>query len=61
MTEETFFICPYCMETISVLVDLSEVGPVTYVEDCEVCCHPISIHYKIEESSLMGFQASRLN
>ena len=32
--------CPYCGETIDVLVDMSESGQ-TYVEDCQVCCRPI--------------------
>jgi len=32
--------CPYCGETISVLVDLSEAGQ-EYIEDCQVCCRPI--------------------
>jgi hypothetical protein len=34
--------CPYCGETISVLVDDSL--PVQrYIEDCEVCCRPIML------------------
>ena len=32
--------CPYCGESISVLVDES-VPAQSYVEDCEVCCRPI--------------------
>jgi hypothetical protein len=60
MNEETFFVCPYCGETISILVDLSEDGPVEYVEDCEVCCHPITVQYQVEENTLGGFQAGRL-
>jgi len=60
LNEETFFVCPYCNETISILVDLSENGPVEYVEDCEVCCHPITVQYAVEEHTLSGFQAGRL-
>ena len=37
---EHFFQCPYCWETISMLLDTSVVEQV-YIEDCEVCCHPI--------------------
>lgn len=34
--------CPYCWESIEILVDPSE--PVQqYVEDCSVCCHPIDL------------------
>lgn len=32
--------CPYCGESISVLIDPQEVGQ-QYIEDCQVCCKPI--------------------
>ena len=53
---EDFFTCPYCWQTISMVVDLS-VDDQTYVEDCEVCCHPIEIHYSSDEESLIDFEA----
>ncbi len=34
--------CPYCGESISLLVDSSESGN-QYIEDCQVCCRPIEI------------------
>jgi hypothetical protein len=34
--------CPYCGETITVLVDPSA-GAQRYIEDCQVCCRPITI------------------
>ena len=34
--------CPYCGESISILVDGS-VEEQQYVEDCEVCCRPMDI------------------
>lgn len=61
MSQEVFFVCPYCFQTISILVDLSENSPVAYVEDCEACCHPISFRYQVEQNTLLGFQARRLN
>ena len=33
--------CPYCGETIEVLIDTSEL-PQQYIEDCQVCCRPIN-------------------
>ena len=54
--EEHFFTCPYCWQQISVLLDLS-VAHQTYVEDCEVCCRPIVIHYQTEERELRSFDA----
>lgn len=32
--------CPYCGETITVLIDNS-VPHQEYIEDCQVCCRPI--------------------
>jgi hypothetical protein len=29
----------------------------TYVEDCEVCCHPIEVHYTIEDDAVCDFEA----
>ncbi|WP_452225247.1 CPXCG motif-containing cysteine-rich protein [Lacinutrix chionoecetis] len=53
---EHFFQCPYCWETISMLLD-SSVTTQTYVEDCEVCCNPIQISPHFEATELVGFQA----
>ncbi len=33
--------CPYCGESIKVLIDASELGQ-QYIEDCQVCCKPIN-------------------
>jgi len=32
--------CPYCGETINVLIDSSDLDQ-PYIEDCQVCCKPI--------------------
>ncbi len=32
--------CPYCGESIDVLVDCS-IEHQSYIEDCQVCCRPI--------------------
>ncbi len=34
--------CPYCGEPIELLVD-SSVRKQNYIEDCQVCCRPISV------------------
>jgi hypothetical protein len=34
--------CPYCGETITLIVDESA-GEQSYFEDCSVCCRPILI------------------
>jgi hypothetical protein len=33
--------CPYCGESIEVLIDCSVVEQ-SYIEDCQVCCRPIN-------------------
>lgn len=47
---EHFFICPYCFSQISMLLDPS-VEEQRYVEDCEVCCNPIEIHYSVDQQT----------
>lgn len=56
--EEHFFLCPYCWEEISMLLDPS-VSQV-YVEDCEVCCNPIEVHVHFEGRELTSFEAYTL-
>jgi hypothetical protein len=33
--------CPYCGESIEVLIDPSDADQ-QYIEDCQVCCKPIN-------------------
>lgn len=54
---EKRFRCPFCNERISMLLDLSESGEQSYVEDCEVCCKPIQISFSVENSQLVSFAA----
>jgi hypothetical protein len=35
--------CPYCGESIEVLIDQEEEGQ-RYIEDCQVCCKPITFN-----------------
>ena len=53
---EHFFTCPYCWQQISMVLDMS-VPSQSYVEDCEVCCRPIHIHYEAEDEALVEFEA----
>jgi hypothetical protein len=34
--------CPYCGESITLLVDPSA-GSQCYIEDCQVCCKPMTV------------------
>ena len=53
---EYFFSCPYCWERVSMVLDTSVRGQ-TFVEDCEVCCHPIQVHYAVENDAVSEFEA----
>ncbi|MFK8138752.1 MAG: CPXCG motif-containing cysteine-rich protein [Bdellovibrionales bacterium] len=57
--EETFTICPYCLESISFLLELFHGGQ-SYIEDCEVCCRPIQVTYKVEEDSIVDLQINSI-
>ncbi len=54
---EKFFKCPYCLEKISMLLDVSTDGMQTYIEDCEVCCRPIHIRYVVHGEDVVEFEA----
>lgn len=47
MLEARSITCPYCWQTIDVLLDRS-VPEQRYVEDCSVCCRPIVIAFSGE-------------
>jgi hypothetical protein len=57
--EEHFFQCPYCWETISMLMDPSSHDQ-QYIEDCEVCCNPMEINVKFQENELVLFEVKNL-
>lgn len=43
--------CPHCGETITLFLDLS-VEEQTYIEDCAVCCQPMTVTYSAAEGEL---------
>ncbi|MCB0744811.1 MAG: CPXCG motif-containing cysteine-rich protein [Ignavibacteriae bacterium] len=57
--EEHFFQCPYCWETISMLIDISQRNQ-SYIEDCEVCCNPIQLNITTENNEILSFEAQNI-
>jgi hypothetical protein len=45
-TELKDIICPYCGESIEIVVDTS-VANQEYIEDCQVCCRPITLRAEV--------------
>ncbi len=53
--EEHFFQCPYCWESISMLMDTS-IDYQKYIEDCEICCNPIEISVSFSNAELISLE-----
>ena len=41
------------------MLDLS-ISKQQYIEDCEVCCHPIQITFEVEDETVVVFDAKLL-
>lgn len=52
--------CPYCGETIEVLLD-STVDYQQYIEDCFVCCRPIQFSVSISSDGTFEVNATDEN
>ena len=48
------FQCPYCWQPISMRLDLTG-GDQRYVEDCERCCNPIEIAFRVRDGEIEDF------
>ncbi len=54
--EQTVIVqCPYCGQTFEVLVDCS-IEHQEYIEDCEVCCRPVSLVIDVAEDGSVSVQ-----
>jgi hypothetical protein len=58
MQEEAQITCPFCWETLTILVDLS-IQEQDYIEDCQVCCQPIRIRYCSDNGELSGLEVTQ--
>ena len=38
--------CPYCGQSLEITIDTS-VGQQEYIEDCQVCCKPITFRIRL--------------
>jgi hypothetical protein len=47
--------CPHCGETILLFLDLS-VESQSYIEDCSVCCQPMTVSYSASDGELQDLQ-----
>jgi hypothetical protein len=52
--------CPYCGEPIQILVDAS-ISSQEYIEDCQVCCRPITLGIRFDAEGDVQVSASAEN
>jgi hypothetical protein len=58
--QEVAISCPYCGESITVVVDES-IEQQRYFEDCEVCCRPIDLRVSCSPSGEVRVDARNEN
>jgi len=56
MQEDAKITCPFCWESLTILLDLS-LPEQDYIEDCQVCCQPINITYTSDDGVLTSLNA----
>ena len=52
--------CPYCGEIIELVIDCS-VSEQEYIEDCEVCCRPITLFISVDENEQVSVSPKHEN
>lgn len=52
--------CPYCGEPIEILIDAS-IRSQQYIEDCQVCCRPITLRVEVDADGEPQVHASGEN
>ncbi len=60
LLDTTIISCPYCGESIELVIDTS-VTEQEYIEDCEVCCRPISLFVQTDEEGIANVIPSHEN
>ncbi|RJS94317.1 CPXCG motif-containing cysteine-rich protein [Salinisphaera sp. Q1T1-3] len=58
MIDEPSVACPYCGETITIVVDTTA-GRQSYVEDCFVCCQPIVLDIDVDPDGALAHVDAR--
>ena len=48
--------CPYCGESLEIVIDTS-VRHQEYIEDCQVCCKPITRRVRLNEEGELSIDA----
>lgn len=57
MLDSTEVTCPYCFEQVELTVEIDVEG--SFVQDCEVCCNPWSVHIRRDEDGAVEATVER--
>lgn len=60
LLQEESISCPYCGESIVVLIDPEDLDQ-EYIEDCQVCCRPISFNISMQGNGELVIHVSAEN
>jgi endogenous inhibitor of DNA gyrase (YacG/DUF329 family) len=52
LTESVTIQCPYCGESIELIIDES-IEQQSYIEDCSVCCRPIELSVSVAAEEIL--------
>lgn len=55
--QEQIVECPYCGESIDVLIDPADFQQ-HYIEDCQVCCRPIEFNIAVDPNGDLAIGVS---
>ncbi|MDA9557076.1 CPXCG motif-containing cysteine-rich protein [Vibrio sp.] len=58
LIEERMVECPYCCETLTVLINREDIDN-DYIEDCQVCCKPILFQVSADEANELTIDLSQ--
>ncbi len=59
--EEIHIQCPYCLQSVTILLDLGVSEYTSVIDDCEVCCRPIEISYNVENRTISSYSYSAID
>lgn len=51
MEIEGSFVCPYCFQVNTILIDVSAGAHQEYIEDCQVCCRPALLAIVVDQET----------
>lgn len=58
MEEPINVMCPWCGEGFITFFDLSS-GAQSYIEDCQICCQPINLNFRVKRDGSVSCQSER--